>query len=241
METRRLIVSFICALFVLGSSAAFGIPIDRYTDPFPSNPDLPGSLQPILFVGTVYDPLNAYIAHLGTDGCHQTDLAGVLGSDRQVELSYVSGTATAMVLNGLWLANSAGARSILEVRYGVTANLDVDLTVYAGTQLEIEVIDGDMADGPRPVPCTITVTSRKGSPYEATGSFTRELTGTGTFEFPFADFSGDVNFRHVDEIVIIFDASGVSAVDLAVGSFETNGDPVPVAPATWGQIKSLWE
>jgi hypothetical protein len=237
---RTALVRVICTVLLFVSSTAYGISIDGYVDPFPSNPDLPGSNQPILFVGTMYDPLDSYVSHLISDVCSQSGLSSVLGGDRHVELTYVSGTASAMVLNGLWLNNGAGARSVLEIHYGMTTNLDADLTVYAGTQLEIEVIDGDMSAGPRPIPCTVTVTSHRGTPQEATASVTQDLIDTDTYEYPFTSFGG-VDFRHVDEMVVVFDASQVTAVDIAIGSFETNGDPVPVAPTTWGHIKSLWE
>lgn len=241
MAARLTVCAFVfCAVILAASTAVFAVAIDAFTAPLPPNPDLPGSGQQILFVGTVYDPVNSYVTHTMQDIASQTELPGVIEGDRYVELSYVSGTATAVVLNGLAFNNDVGGKSTLEIQYGRIVDLDADLTIYAGTQLEIDVIDGDMSAGPRPLPCTITVTSRRGTPQEATASVTLDLVATGVYAYPFVSFTG-VDFKHVDMIRVFFDASEHSAIDVSIGPLETDGDPVPTSPATWGHIKSLWE
>lgn len=241
MTTRQAaLVCIFCAISLVASSSLFAITIDAFTDPFPPNPDLPGSGRQILFVGTVYDPLGSFVSHLASDAVSQTGLPGVLGGERYVRLDHVCGAASAIILNGLWFSNDAACRSILELHYGMTNDLDADLTVYAGTRLEINVVDGDMYAGPRPLPCTITVTSRRGTPQEATASFSRDLITNGLYAYPFTSFNG-VDFTHVDMIRIVFDASQEPAIDVTIGPFETDGVPVPVTPTTWGHIKSLWE
>lgn len=228
------------AVLVLTASAAMAITIDSFTDPLPPNSDLPGSGQPILFAGTVFDPLIGYVSHMAYDRISQVSLSGVLKGERFMELRYVSGTATVAVVDGMAFSNDVGGLSTLDVQYGKTTDLDADLTVYAGSQLEVNILDGDMWAGPRPLPCTITVTSRRGTPEEATVSVTKDLIGNGLYGYPFTGFSG-VDFTHVDMIRIVLDASQSSAIDVRMGPLETDGDPVPVAPTTWGEIKSLWE
>ncbi len=241
MTTRQAACVYIlCAILCLASSSVIAFTIDAFTDAFPPNPDLPGSGQPILFVGTVWDPSGSFVSHMSSDVASQSGLPGVLEGDRYVDLHYVNGTASAVILNGLSYSNDAGGRSTLYLLYGMANDLNADLTVYAGTQLEIQVVEGDMYAGPRPLPCTITVTSHRGTPQEATASVSRDLISNGLYAYPFTSFTG-VDFTDVDMIRVVFDASQVSAVDVLIGPFETDGDPVPVKPTTWGQIKSLWE
>jgi len=241
MATRQVaIVCVCCALIVGASSSVSAVMIDAFTDRLPPNPDLPGSGWQILFVGTVWDPVGQYVTHPVSDAASQSSLPGVLAGDRHVEIYYVSGTASASVLNGLFFNNDVGGRSTLELYYGMNEDLNADLTVYAGTQLEINVLDGDMSSGPRPLPCTVTVTSCKGTPQEATASVTLDLIGNGVYAYPFTGFPG-VDFADVDALRVVVDASQASAVDVLIGSFETDGDSVPTQSSTWGQIKWLWE
>jgi hypothetical protein len=232
--------SVLFAVLCVVAPAAMAITIDAFTDPLPPNADLPGSGQRILFVGTVFDPPSAYVSHMAYDAISQVSLSGVLKGDRYVELLYVSGTATVAVTDGLAFSNDVGGRSTLDIQYGKTMDLNADLTVYAGSQLEINIIDGDMWAGPRPLACTITVTSLRGTPEEATASVTKDLVDNGLHGYLFSSFTG-VDFTHVDTIRIVLDASQAAAIDVRLGPLETDGDPVPVAPTTWGAIKSLWQ
>jgi hypothetical protein len=97
-----------------------------------------------------------------------------------------------------------------------------------------------MFAGPRPVPCTITVTSGRGTAQEATASKTLDLINEVDYEFPFADFVG-IDFSDVDMIAYRFDASNVSAVDFGIGPLQTDETIVPTEPSSWGKIKSIFE
>jgi hypothetical protein len=242
MTTRHAAFAFIISAIVLfaSSSVVVAITIDAFTDPFPPNPDLPGSGQQVLFVGTEWDPLMSFVSHPVSDVATQSGLPGVLGGDRRVELNYVSGTASVIILNGLSFNNDAGGKSTLALHYGAAGDLNADLTVYGGTQLEVNVLDGDMYAGPRPIPCAVTVTSHRGTPQEVTATVTQDLVSSGVYAYPFTSFTG-VDFGDTDMITVVFNASQVSAVDVLIGSIETDGNPVPVAPTTWGHVKSLWE
>jgi hypothetical protein len=101
------------AVLILAASAAPAITIDSFNDPFPPNADLPGSGQPILFVGTVFDPPNTYVSHLASDAITQVSLAGVLKGERYVEIRYVAGTATVLAVNGLAFNNDVVRVSLL--------------------------------------------------------------------------------------------------------------------------------
>jgi hypothetical protein len=224
--------------------AVQAVTIDAFTDPFPPNPDLPVGGYELIFVGSMCDggacPPGTMVSHLVNDVAYQTGLAGVLAGERYAEIAYVAGTANGVVFNGFLSHNhNAGAKSILELKYGTTVDLNANLTLFEGTRLEINVVDGDMYAGPRPVPCTITVTSGRGTPAQATASKTLSLINAGVYAYPFTSFPG-VDFTDVDMITVRFDSSAYTSVDYAIGPFRTDGETVPVESATWGRIKSMW-
>ena len=232
-------------LIVSSVPAVQAVTIDAFTDLFPQNPDITTPGYNFIFVGSMCDggacPPGVMVNHLVNDVAYQTGLAGVLGGERRAEITYVVGTANADIFNGFMAHNhNAGAKSILELKYGMTVDLNANLTLFEGTRLEINVVDGDMFAGPRPVPCTITVTSRRGTPAQATASKTLSLVNPGVYAYPFTAFPG-VDFTDVDMITVRFDSSAYTSVDYAIGPFRTDGETVPVESATWGKIKSMWK
>ena len=218
--------------------------IDAFTDPYPPNPLLPVSGRQIIFVGSTCDggacPPNAIVSNPVSDSADQGGLAGVLGGNRYAQINHVAGTANSNIVPtyGFTYNHNAGASSLLDLDYGRTVDLSADLTVNAATGFEISVA-GDMYAGPRPIPCTFTVTSGRGTGSEATASLTQDLVADGAYTFPFASFAG-VDFTDVDRIQVRFDASAVSAVDFAVFYIETNEPPTPVENSTWGRIKTQY-
>jgi hypothetical protein len=245
MTKRPLRCLFIvCACLLVTSTTPKAVTIDAFTDLLPSNPGLPVSGRPIIFVGTMCDggacPPGSFVSHLVSDAAYETGLAGVLGGVRLALITYVVGTADALIYNGLSFNHDTGASAILELRYGPIADLNADLTLYGGTRFDINLVSGDMYAGPRPVPCTVTVTSGRGTPRVCTASVTRNLIDDGVYAYSFASFTG-VDFTDVDAISVVFDASRVTAVDFALGAFKTDGGTVPTRSSTWGAIKSLWE
>jgi hypothetical protein len=118
--------------------------------------------------------------------------------------------------------------------------MNADLTAMGATQLQVDVTDGDMYAGPRPVPCTITVTSGRGTANQHTASATMNLVLNGVYAYPFSSFVG-VDFTDVDAISYKFDASLVQSVDFAIGPLVTDEHVVGVESTTWGGIKSLFE
>jgi hypothetical protein len=240
-----LTIAVCCLGVLLRVGPADGLTIDAFTDPYPPNPDLPASGRPILFVGTVCDgsscPPGLLIEHPVSDATSQTGLAGVLGGGRDAVISHVVGTANSDIVTdppSLTMNHNAGASAILEVHYGTAGSLDADLTPNSADAIEFYV-GGDMYAGPRPVPCTVTVTSGAGTAGEVTASVTQDLIENGVYTYPFADFTG-VDFTDVDQLSILFDASAVTAVDFGIGPIQTNGQVVPVDAANWGRLKAMW-
>ena len=141
---------------------------------------------------------------------------------------------------GLAFNHNAGASARLELRYGMAADLNADMTILSSTALRVRVLGGDMTAGPRPVPCTITVTSGRGTGSETTVSSSQDLIADGPYLYPYTGFAG-VDFTDVDRIVYEFDASLVSAVDFAIGPLDTDGGTVAVEEKPWGMVKQLWQ
>jgi hypothetical protein len=199
----------------------------------------------MIFVGTMCDggacPPGLLVNHLVSDASYQTGLSGMLGGERSAEIYYVVGTANSNILTSLgWMTmnHNAGAKAILDLTYGEFVDLNADFTPSA-TKFIVNVASGDMYAGPRPVPCTIAVTSARGTPQEATTGVTINLINDGDYDFPFAGFSG-VDFSDVDMISYRFDASNVSSVDFGIGPLKTDGTTVPAEESTWGKVKSLF-
>ena len=246
MRFRYLAWAAATGLFLL-SPAALALPIDSFIDDFPPNPDLPLSGRAMIFVGTTCDggscPPNPIVTHT-TDFADQVGLPGVMGGARRADIFQTVGTANSLIagtVGVLTFNHNAGASAILDLDYGAVTDLDADLTFGAATALEFDM-SGDMgASVPtRPVPCTITVTSGRGTPGETTTSAAQDLIFDGLYSYPFASFAG-VDFTDVDRIQIRFDASLVNAVDFAVFAIHTNEVPVPVEDTTWGRLKALYK
>jgi hypothetical protein len=234
------------AIVLMAAAPALAqVQIDKFLDPFPPNPDLPVGGAEVLFVGTWCDggvcPPGLIVTHATQDACSQTGLPNVLGGERNTLLlrSGTTGNGDAGAYGGYLCQNhSSFGRSKLFVDYGVTVDLNANLTIGLATALRIDVV-GDMYSGPRPVPFTITVTSRRGTPQQATASATQNLVLEGTYTYPFAGFAG-VDFTDVDAISIVSDATNYSAVDLCIYNFQTNGIPVGVESIDVGRFKVLY-
>jgi hypothetical protein len=235
------------AVFVLFSAvSAWGVTIDDFSSQYPANPDLPNSGRPIIFVGTTCDgsacPPGLMVSHLVDDSAYQTGLPGVIGGERNAVITYVAGTANSGIYgagNVMSHNHNAGASSVLELEYGLTTDLNADFLSISATMFIVTVISGDMYAGPRPVPCTITVTSGRGTGDEETASMTMDLILEDAYMYQFSSF-GSVDFSDVDYIKYTFDASGYTSVDYSIGPLITDGDDVAVEQNTWGSMKELY-
>jgi len=244
LRPRYLSVVFVFLLFAAGSPLA--VTIDGFTDVYPPNIDLPTGGYEIIFVGTMCDggacPPGTLVEHLVSDAAYQTGLAGALGGERTAVIYYVAGTANSNIIPSYgWMTmnHNAGASAILDLTYGEFVDLSTDFTPSASMFI-VTVATGDMYAGPRPVPCTITVTSGRGTAEEATASMTLDLINEADYEFPFANFGG-IDFADIDMISYNFDASNVLAVDFGIGPLRTDDTTVPTKSSTWGKVKSLFK
>ena len=122
--------------------------------------------------------------------------------------------------------------------YGADGPMDADLTDHDADAILIDLVSGDMATGPRPVPMTIAVTGGG-----ATASATVDLIEAGLYTLAFSEFPG-VDFSHVDriEITMTQDPATCDAVDFALGSIITGSLQAVVGShdESWGGVKSLF-
>ena len=241
---KRQIILFAAILFVF--SFVQGATIDDFSNPFPPNPDLPASGRPVIFVGYTCDgsacPPGDFVEHSVDDSAYQTGLSGVVGGERYALISYVAGTANSGIWaegNSLSMNHNSMASSVLELEYGISIDMNANFTVINATMFHVTVLSGDMYAGPRPVPCTITVTSGRGTPDEATASKTVSLIDATTYNFMFSEFAG-VDFTDVDYIKYSFDASSVTSVDFSIGPLTTDGESVDAELNSWGAVKNMY-
>ena len=250
MNSSKLMYIFgltaILGLVAVAPGAPRAVTIDDFTVAYPAHPDLPVSGAEMIFVGSMCDggacPPGLLVYHMVSDASHQMGLSGVLGGERSATIHYVTGTANSYILTDLgWMTmnHNAGAKAWMDLTYGETVNLNANLSTSA-TKFIVSVASGDMYAGPRPVPCTITVTSKRGTPQQATASVTVSLINETDYDFLFASFVG-IDFSDVDMISYRFDASNVSSVDFGIGPLRTDGPTVPTDESTWGEVKSLYE
>lgn len=237
----------VTVLIILSFSFAQGATIDDFSTAYPPNSDLPDSGRPIIFVGYTCDgsacPPGNIVNHLVDDSAYQTGLSEVIGGERYALITYVTGTANSGIWaegNMLTFNHNAGASAILELEYGMTVNLDANFEAIDATMFNVNVTSGDMYSGPRPVPCTITVTSGRDTPEEATASQTINLVDEQIYSFPFTGFDG-VDFTDIDNIKYTFDASSVTSVDFAIGPLTTDGGSVDTKDISWGAVKGQYK
>jgi len=244
---NHLLRSFILASVLLFSvSIVWGVDIDDFSTPYPANPDLPNSGRQIIFVGSTCDgsacPPGEIVSHLVDDSAYQTGLSGVVGGERYATITYVTGTANSGIWgegNSMSFNHNAGASAVLTLEYGMNIDLGADFETIGATKFLVTVNSGDMYSGPRPVPCTITVISGRGTAQEATASSTLDLVDEATYNYPFSGF-GSVDFSDIDYIKYTFDASAVTSVDFSIGPLSTDGGSVDSEQSTWGAIKDLY-
>jgi hypothetical protein len=139
------------------------------------------------------------------------------------------------------------SRALWKMEYGKNADLNADLLSGDGTKFEIE-IQGDLYGGgaktlcsnpdpvngcPRPVPCTITLISGKGTPQSATASVTQNLitmNGEDPYinTFNYSAFTG-INFSDIDYIKVEMSMLTVTqdAVDYCINWIKTDNVPPP--------------
>jgi hypothetical protein len=139
------------------------------------------------------------------------------------------------------------SRALWKMEYGKNADLNADLLSGNGTKFEIE-IQGDLYGGgaktlcsnpdpvngcPRPVPCTITLISGKGTPQSATASVTQNLitmNGEDPYinTFNYSAFTG-INFSDIDYIKVEMSMLTVTqdAVDYCINWIKTDNVPPP--------------
>jgi hypothetical protein len=139
------------------------------------------------------------------------------------------------------------SRALWKMEYGKNADLNANLLSGNGTKFEIEV-QGDLYGGgaktlcsnpdpvngcPRPVPCTITLISGKGTPQSATASVTQNLitmNGEDPYinTFNYSAFTG-INFSDIDYIKVEMSMLTVTqdAVDYCINWIKTDNVPPP--------------
>ncbi len=191
-----------------------------------------GIAPPNVVSGTQYDP----------SGLH------ILGGQRDVTLNKLTGSTLQPYVNcvsnyeylgdlGFSSYNSAfGCNAIWTMVYGLAGPLNANLAGSA-TAILVDLIDGDMYSGPRPIPLEITVVSGAG-----TASVTRQLIDPGTYEYPFSEFAG-VDFSDVDrvEVEVVQDSAINDAVDFALGGIYVNClGPSGTDQQTWSAVKGLY-
>jgi hypothetical protein len=239
-------LSILTSVLFFTVSVAWGVDIDDFSNMYPPNPDLPSSGREIIFVGSTCDgsacPPGSIIRHPVDNSAYQTGLSGAVGGERYAHISYVAGTANSNIYgpgNVLTFNHNAGASAVLTLEYGMAVDLNADFSAIGATKFMVTVVSGDMYSGPRPVPCTITVISGRGTTVEAIASSTLDLVDEATYNYPFSGF-GPVDFSDIDYIKYTFDASAVTSVDFAIGPLSTNGGDVDAGQSTWGAIKELY-
>jgi hypothetical protein len=225
---------------------AIAITVDNFSNNFPVNVDVP---REIIFVGSMCNaatcPPGVIVTHAVSDFASQTGLSGVLGGARYALITRTGGTASAAIYdsyNLLEISHNTASNSIVTLTYGMSSNLNSNFTALGSTELQINLIEGELS-ATRPVPCTITVTSGRGTANEHTANVTKTLAiASGIVAFPFSEFTS-VDFTDVDGITYKFDASqyAARAVDFAIGPLMTDEHPVGTEPTTWGAIKSLFK
>jgi hypothetical protein len=149
------------------------------------------------------------------------------------------------------------------LEYGKSADLNKNLTCTGVNAIKID-FDGDMYGGgsasscsnpdpvygcPRPVPVTMAIISKKGTPQQATASKTINLVNPiqtpATASFNFSDFPG-IDFTDVDYIKLKFDNVVKNAVDYSLFKIYTDCSPTVIelssltAKASNGRVKLEW-
>ncbi|WP_437590256.1 hypothetical protein [Sorangium sp. So ce1000] len=190
-------------------SAVADIVLDAFSAPLPLRA-IPGAGQfPILWAGT----LNGTVKP--SDTASQSSLFGAIGGQRETRVvaSSLSNfiTATMSEANGtpeLSYATGTTTSGTLRLTYGAQAPLNADLSPAVAFELEL---DGDLdSSPPRPVPLTVTVVSGLTS-----RSATVTLVNDGMVYVPFSRFP-QIDFRDVDRVTLLFNASQVEAVDFSL-------------------------
>jgi hypothetical protein len=197
-----------CCLFIslaLPAAARADRVIDPFTDSLPDQ-TLPytSTPGPYLWAGQ----LGAFSQPL--QEASQSGLSSVAGNARTVKVREATlSNFVVAILEGGELSYSTGLApsGVLTLEYGVTANLNLNLSADRAFQI---VIDGDMATGGSPRPVQLTITVKSGSQAAVSRTFT--LLNNGRYRLPFSAFTG-VNFYDVDYLKFQFDASAVSGVD----------------------------
>ncbi len=250
MHCRLSILKYALAIafgiMIAFAPCGYAITVDQFTNNYPVNADVPWEM---IFVGSKCNastcPPGTVVSHLVSDVAYQTGLSGVLGGERYALITYVLGTASSSIYgsyNLLEFSHNTASNSILTLTYGYSSNLNSNFTAMAATELQVNVIEGELSPT-RPVPCTITVTSGRGTANEHTAIVTKTLTiASGVVAYPFSEFTG-INFTDVDGITYKFDASAYAAraVDFAIGPLTTDEHEVATQPTTWGAVKSLFK
>jgi hypothetical protein len=191
------------------------IVIDDFSDMLPEKV-IPGlGPAPVLWVGQLNGSTQA------VDIAEQTALAGVIGGQRDVELSITSPLHfnTLGVGGGVLVFSSGvGPSGEATLRYGNKAPLNADFTLGTNPVMRFEFL-GDLGGATpvldRPVPLTITMTSQADVRAGVSSSTVVTLLSNGMYEVPLSAFSG-VDLADVDMIEFHFDASQQSAVDFIV-------------------------
>ena len=136
-----------------------------------------------------------------------------------------------------------GCRALWTMEYGKNANINANLLAVGGTKIQIEV-KGDLYSGPRPVPCTITLISGKGSSQQATAIVTQNLitlnNDPNIISFNYSAFTG-INFSDVDYIKVEMSmlTATQDAVDYCINWIKTDNVPEPPTAITLSQFKAI--
>jgi hypothetical protein len=246
LTALRAVLATMLGIIVVLAPCAYAITVDQFTNNYPMNVDVPWET---IFVGNMCNasscPPGVVVTHAVSDFASQTGLSGVIGGERYALITRTGGTASSTIYgsyNLLEIAHATASNSIITLTYGMSSSMNSNFTVMGATQLQIDIIEGELSPT-RPVPCTITVTSGRGTANEHTASVTKNLTiASGVVAYPFSEFTG-INFTDVDGITYKFDASAYAAraVYFAIGPLTTDEHEVATQPTTWGAVKSLFK
>ncbi len=240
------VLAAVFGIVVVLAPCAYAITVDQFTNNYPMNVDIPWET---IFVGNKCNaascPPGVVVTHAVSDFASQTGLSGVIGGERYALITRTAGTASSTIysaFNLLEIAHATASNSIITLTYGMSSSMNSNFTTMGETELQINILDGELS-ATRPVPCTITVISGRGTANEHTASVTKTLAiASGVVAFPFSEFTL-IDFTDVDGITYKFDASAYAAraVDFSIGPLTTDEHEVGVEPTTWGAVKSLFE
>jgi hypothetical protein len=243
---RILSIAFLLSVCAVPAGA---FPLDSWTTPFPPNPCLPVTQQPILFSGSFCDgttcPPDAY-APCTMPVANQFDQPGFpAGFERRAALtSFQEQAASARIESGRLVVHSSESwDQYVQINYVNDAKTDVDFEALGIEAFRCDV-QGSMSDA-QPLWIQVLVFDGLGGLAEGTA----RVSNAGTVTIPLADFilRNGFGFGKVrdyafqigdclDEVCI----GPQGPIDYSLGPLEFAATPTPARTTSWGQVKSLY-